>query len=388
MTDISSPALEVLSTLAIDGNAATITAGHLDRPIYEEVDTILKALNGKWNKSAGAHVFPFDPTALIEAVIESGVRPPKNPHAFFPTPPSLVREMLEMSGVRSALYSVESAAQDPSFYINKGAQIPRILEPSAGVGGIAEILAEEIGTRDAIDLVELDPLNAAQLRKRGFKNTREGDFLALESTEERYRLIVMNPPFKGREYQKHIRKAWDLLDERGVLVAIVPSGFVNGTGKSDLEFLRLVCGYGNFSINPEGSFKDSGTMVDTSIVIMEKEARRGWHDAQPDLGYPSLAVWQFCLWLENDFKSIEERNTLMANLADDQGFIAGEKLPAFDPLFEVFEDRLLREAQVFADLNTAEREWVLKNWAEERELTIGLPQKAKEAEQIELFAAA
>src|SRR5579885_3284456 len=94
---ISAKALAVLREMECDSDRARITSGQLDRPLYEEVNEVLVRLGGKWKGGrTAAHVFPYyDPRPLLAGVVTTGIRPPKNPTAFFPTPPALVERVCQ-----------------------------------------------------------------------------------------------------------------------------------------------------------------------------------------------------------------------------------------------------------------------------------------------------
>ena len=88
---ISAEALTVLREAECDSDRVRITSGQLDRTLYKEVNEVLVRLGGKWKGGhTKAHLFPYDPRPLLAGVLATGDMPPKNPWAFFPTPPELV----------------------------------------------------------------------------------------------------------------------------------------------------------------------------------------------------------------------------------------------------------------------------------------------------------
>lgn len=128
------------------------------------------------------------------------VTSPEAQKNFYPTPEGLIHEMLK----------------DVDLY-----RLDSVLEPSAGKGNIAAIVAEErkkfFGRwgdktgKEFIDCIEIDPTLRAILKDNGFRVVHD-DFLTLD-TWKHYGLIVMNPPFdKGAE---HLLKAISIAERTG-----------------------------------------------------------------------------------------------------------------------------------------------------------------------------
>jgi phospholipid N-methyltransferase len=163
---------------------------------------------------------------------------------FFPTPKTLVLDMLERAGIEPGM---------------------RVLEPSAGKGSIAE----EIRKIPEVDLVciELNCGLADHLRKQGFEVECK-DFLELDTCE--WDRIVMNPPFERGIDEKHIRHAYERLSPGGRLVSVACST----TGSKLDEWAAERGGY--VESLPQGTFATSErpTGVNTCLVVVEK----GWHD--------------------------------------------------------------------------------------------------------------
>jgi 16S rRNA G1207 methylase RsmC len=82
----------------------------------------------------------------------------------------------------------------------------------------------------------------------------------------------MNPPFsKGQDIQ-HVTHALGFLKPGGRLVAIMGAGVTFRQDKRATEFRELVQAMGGTIARlPEGSFKSSGTMVNTVIVVIDKQ---------------------------------------------------------------------------------------------------------------------
>jgi predicted RNA methylase len=254
--------------VSYDGNSLKLTCGELDRKLYEEVNEILTRLHGKWKcGKIKAHVFPFDPKPLIQNVIDTGQEPPKNPYALFPTPSIVVDELLDVADIdwRGLL----PEAYEPNIF--------RVLEPSTGLGAFADGITSRLHKSDVLHCVEIDPFLAGILKSKGH-NVFNQDFLTYK-TDELYDLVVMNPPFSvegdATAYITHINHAWGMLRDNGLLFAIIPPGWTYRKTKKDTTFRDFVSEYGHATwILPAGTFKESGTTIETHVIVLRKQKKQ------------------------------------------------------------------------------------------------------------------
>lgn len=225
----------------------------------------------KWFQNGNAHLF-FSPEALLDvnrALAEFyGDVLPDSPEAwaedrpakrastevakdlqFYPTPQKVIdRIVKDLDGGRVG-----------------GIKGWRVLEPSCGDGRIMDALRKAgawvLG-------VEFDIARADKARELGFPVLR-GNFLGVSpDTKETgnfrdFDLVVMNPPFYGRHYAKHVRHALRFLKPGGKLVAILPA-----TARYDhglLDDLRP-----HWDDLPVGAFAESGTNVCTTIATIHR----------------------------------------------------------------------------------------------------------------------
>jgi len=81
----------------------------------------------------------------------------------------------------------------------------------------------------------------------------------------------MNPPFTKHQDVKHVMKAYEILAEGGILVAIMSVAPFFREDKISTEFRAFLAERGAIVENlPEGAFKESGTMVKTCVVKIIK----------------------------------------------------------------------------------------------------------------------
>ena len=254
MTDtIPEQVLTVLSTVEIEGNNVRITA-QLDRKLYLAVNKVLDRIGGKWNKKAKAHVFDVEPTERLDVVINSGVLDPKVKTGYFPTPAVIVDRMIELADLQTGMF---------------------VLEPSAGQGAIADKIMEKMKwTPGRLNVCEILPENIHILEEKGYCVC--GDFLDFVGTCQKchmdYDRIVMNPPFERQADIDHVTAAYGLLALGGILVTIMSAGILFRENKKTVDFRDNIMEQNVTYLDrlPAGAFKESGTMVNTILLRLEK----------------------------------------------------------------------------------------------------------------------
>jgi hypothetical protein len=190
-TKLTPAAIEALSASTITDNMLFLP-GTLDRVTYTEVDKVLRELGGKWNKSKKGHVFATDPRFEIEIIVATGEVMLLSKNGFFPTPRALAERLVGYADIWDGL---------------------TVLEPSAGSGGLADVIREEHPTA-TIHCVEIQPKLAAQLKAKGHEVACV-DFLSIEP-EEKYDRAVMNPPFEKQQDIEHITHAFSASSREAV----------------------------------------------------------------------------------------------------------------------------------------------------------------------------
>lgn len=238
--------LAVLDGLEIDGKSVRITR-QLDRALYEKVNKALMALGGKWNRSAKAHLFADDPVESIENAQMTGeVVNLKKAYDFFETPPAVVEKLLEYACIEGR---------------------ETILEPSAGRGAIAGAIRTQYPKAE-LSVCELMPENREFLRTHQFRVIND-DFMTL--TGRTFDRIIMNPPFSKQQDVDHVMHAYELLAPYGVLTAVMAAGITFRDNKKTKILRDLISHCGGWTEPlPAGSFKASGTGVNTVIVKLRK----------------------------------------------------------------------------------------------------------------------
>lgn len=167
---------------------------------------------------------------------------------YFPTPVGVANSLISYND----LYGVES-----------------VLEPSCGCGRLMDVVKDCILEREnhyhreplkEVSLVgiEYDLKRATEAREKGHK-VIVSNFLEVEPREGLMAdLVIMNPPFYGRHYLKHINHAMKFLNSGGRLISILPA-------TAHYDHKELPQGY-SWRDLPVGSFAESGTRVPTGYA--------------------------------------------------------------------------------------------------------------------------
>lgn len=229
---------------------------------------------------------------------------------FFPTPAEVADQMVEAAEVQAGM---------------------RVLEPSAGMGHLADRIRAAGAEPDVVELsgdrrelleekgynvVASDFTTFTAPTERGFtfgdlmrapdgtqgilrgqggmgsdrvrlvsddagqRELGKFNFSELEGVERRgvdsgYDRIIMNPPFGDRRDAEHVRHAYSLLKPGGRLVAIMGEGVFFGKDKKADEFREWLDTLGGTSEKlPDGSFMDPSLPVTTGVnarmVVIDK----------------------------------------------------------------------------------------------------------------------
>lgn len=162
---------------------------------------------------------------------------------YYPTPQAVVDHVLR------------------DFYKIEG---QKVLEPSCGCGRFMDALAS-MGAN--VFGIEVDAGRAELCRQNGHR-VMTANFLETVPNPV-YDRVVMNPPFYGKHYAKHVIHALKFLKPGGILTAILPI-----TARYDHGALDHLLPAGKWkqpwSDLPVGSFRESGTNINTTILTLVK----------------------------------------------------------------------------------------------------------------------
>jgi len=159
---------------------------------------------------------------------------------FYWSPPKVIAAALEFAGV----HNLRDWSHNPPAPI-------RVLEPSCGDGRILDAIRAR--GQHALG-IEYHASRAAEAKAKGHA-VLCANFLECPPRAE-FDVVVMNPPFYGRHYVKHVRHALKFLKPGGTLVSILPAAAHYDHQELEGEWQDL----------PVGSFADAGTNVPTGLL--------------------------------------------------------------------------------------------------------------------------
>ena len=176
-------------------------------------------------------------------------------YGFFQTP----------EAVRDRVYEVAQLPDRDRCARGYEPPVWRVLEPSAGLGALAERAARMGHVVDCVEIQRpnVDALNAAGI----YASVLPLDFLEINgSMRGTFDTVIMNPPFDGGRDIDHVVHAVKFLKPGGRLAAVMSAGVEFREDRKTVDFRAMVERYGGrFHDLPAGSFAESGTMVNTVI---------------------------------------------------------------------------------------------------------------------------
>lgn len=236
--------LEVLRSCTTKENILFLPQKQLDRKLYVDVNKCLESIGGVWNRKEKGHIFDHDPSDDLDEMINTGEWVDvKKEYQFFETPSNIVDKMIELAEIKEYDF---------------------LLEPNAGNGNIVD----RIPKGNIVYLCELNEKCCNILLEKGYI-VDEGDFLQKEYEVDK---VIMNPPFSKHQDIDHILHAWDCLLEGGRLVSVVSESPFFRTDKKSVNFRQWLM-ENDARVIPleEGTFKESGTMIRTRIIVVDKQ---------------------------------------------------------------------------------------------------------------------
>lgn len=215
-------------------NALRFDYGQYDKAAMAEAENVLVALGGV--KEKGYWQFDYHPREVLDQVVCSGCIPDHKSHQFYPTPAGVAEKAIEFAKI----------GQDHTC-----------LEPSAGQGGLADLMPSS-----RTICVEISDLHCQILKAKGHAAI-QSDFLKFTSVKS-FDRIVMNPPFSEGRWQAHLQHAASMLNPAGGrLVAVLPS---SAKGKQLLE---------GFDHEYSQVFENEFAGTSVSVVILAAEVSHG-----------------------------------------------------------------------------------------------------------------
>lgn len=233
--------IENISKMTVNGNRLELPSGDIFSN-YSEVKKALTKAGGKYSKNG----FSFDCCADdVKSRLCGGEKiDDKKKFQYFPTPKDLAVDIVDYACIDEGM---------------------SVLEPSAGKGAIASLVRKDA----KLTLVEINKDNIKDLMLIDGADIHNCDFMDFKSGS--FDRIVANPPFTKNQDIDHVMRMYDLLKEGGRLVSVMSKSWVNGSQQKQVAFRKFIDDVNGEFIEVEaGTFKESGTNIATSIVIINK----------------------------------------------------------------------------------------------------------------------
>ncbi len=233
-------ALEEIGLMPVDGDRLLLPQDTKFK-CYDQIKVMMQKAGGKYSQNA--FVFKGKDAQEIKDRLLSGEKiDDKKKYQFFATPQRVRDRVIELARLTSHT---------------------EILEPSAGHGGLVDGV-----DKDLVTCFELWDENVEVLKEKGY-TVEQGDFLEMDPTYP-YDRIVANPPFTNNQDVDHVRHMHKWLKPDGILVSVMSTSWRHGTQKKHRDFREwLQHVEAKIETVKAGSFKESGTNIETCIVTIE-----------------------------------------------------------------------------------------------------------------------
>ena len=240
--------LNWVAKMKVDNHALLLPTERMTAKEYADVKNILQKAGGSYKKNS----FIFEePAADIYLRILSGEDYNlKKKFQYYPTPAATGDYMVKLADIKCGM----------SF-----------CEPSAGRGSLINAI-HRVCPDAVVDYWEIMELNRKYLQEIPNTNFMGVMFEnALEESLKRYDRIIANPPFSNNQDENHIQVMYKLLKPKGRLVTVSSTHWQNAKEKKSQQFREWISKVKAEVIEvPEGTFKESGTMIPTLIIVINK----------------------------------------------------------------------------------------------------------------------
>lgn len=192
--------LAILDGAKVENDRRTVYLGYSaasdSKPARQEAQRVLERIGGVSSK-LGFYVFDYDPSTALGEITTTGCLPEIKSHQFYPTPERVAQDAIDAADI----------GEDDDC-----------LEPSAGLGGLADLMP-----KDRTTCVEISALHCAVLASKGYQ-VHQADFLQWAPGQRSFDRIVLNPPYSEGRWLMHLEAAAGLVNRNGGrLVAVLPA---------------------------------------------------------------------------------------------------------------------------------------------------------------------
>lgn len=243
---------KILSECTLENNIMRLPQVQFSKKTYLEVKNRILEAGGEWNGKLNGFTFDFNADRVF-SILKSGKRCNlKQEFQYFATPDAIAD--IAVSKFSSLLESQS------------------ILEPSAGRGSLVNAVRRRC-PKAVVDCYELMPENIEHLSKVDGAHIVGTDFC---KCHDKYDRIIANPPFANNQDIDHLYMMYERLNIGGELSCIVSQHWKFANDQKCVHFRQwLEMNEADVTDFDKGEFKESGTIIGTSLVYIVRKPKAG-----------------------------------------------------------------------------------------------------------------
>lgn len=240
---------EILMHCTLENNIMKLPQVQFNKKSYAEAKKWIEEAGGSWQGGkVQGFTFPFNAERVFNILHEGKRCNLQQEFQFFATPPEVADWLVMLAG---------GVHEDE-----------KVLEPSAGTGAIIDAIHRSCKDL-VVDCFELMPENKELLSKKSNINILGDDFTTYDLGL--YDKIIANPPFSKNQDIRHVKRMYEHLNNGGTVAAIMSCHWKIASEKECADFREwLKDVHAKICDIEEGSFKQSGTGIETTAVIIQK----------------------------------------------------------------------------------------------------------------------
>lgn len=240
---------DILKHCTLKDNVLKLPRVQFNKKSYAEAKKWIEEAGGSWQGGkVQGFTFPFNADRVFSILHEGKRCNLQQDFQFFATPPEVADWLVMLAG---------GVHEDE-----------KVLEPSAGTGAIIDAIHRSCKDL-VVDCFELMPENKELLSKKSNINILGDDFTTYDLGL--YDKIIANPPFSKNQDIRHVKRMYEHLNNGGTVAAIMSCHWKIASEKECADFREwLKDVHAKVCDIEEGSFKQSGTGIETTAVIIQK----------------------------------------------------------------------------------------------------------------------
>ena len=243
----------ILKRCIFKDNVLYLPQVQLNKKSYATVKQWVEEAGGKWTGGkVQGFTFDFDATRVASILMQGKRCNLQQDFQFFATPPEVADWLVSLAGDFS-----------PDC---------KVLEPSAGTGAIIDAI-HRVQPDVVVDCYELMPENVEHLSKVEGAHIVGTDFF---HCHDKYDRIIANPPFANNQDIDHLYMMYERLNVGGELSCIVSQHWKFANDQKCAHFRQwLEMNEAEIIDFDKGDFKESGTIVGTSLIFLTRKPKVG-----------------------------------------------------------------------------------------------------------------